>query len=51
MKMNFKQWLETFAVYDGTKSSEDWNWWGAPGKTGVTPKKSPIKPKNDKRKK
>lgn len=44
--LKFKQWLEmvgTGAVYDGTKPKEDWNWWGAVGKTGVTPRKGPIK--------
>lgn len=46
-KLNFKQWLEmmgsTGAIYDGSKSSEDWNWQGAPGKVGVTPKQGPVK--------
>ena len=44
--MNFKEFLEmigTSVPYDGTKPKEDWNWWGAVGKTGVSPKKDPIK--------
>jgi hypothetical protein len=53
----FEEWflqremVGTGAVYDGTKPSEDWNWWGAPGSTGVSPKKGPIKPKKKRKKK
>lgn len=47
-KLTFKQWLEmmgsTGAIYDGSKSSEDWNWQGAPGKTGVSPVFAARKP-------
>lgn len=54
-KLYFKKWLEmtgTGAVYDGTKSKEDWNWWGAPGSSGVSPKDGvPIKKKKRKKKK
>lgn len=54
MKMEFKRWFNemvgTGAVYDGTKPSEDWNWWGAPGSQGVSPKKGPIKHGKKKRK-
>ena len=44
--MNFKKWLEmcgTGAIYDPkVKPKEDFNWWGAVGKQGVSPKKGPI---------
>ena len=54
--MSFKQWMEmagTGAVFDPTQKSRDWNWQGAPGSTGVTPKENPIKnwTKKKKRKK
>lgn len=50
-KLEFKTWLEmvgemvgTGVVYDPSqKPKEDWNWWGAPGKTAVSPKEGPIK--------
>lgn len=46
---SFKDWLEmcgTGVVFDPKqKPKEDWNWQGAPGKTGVSPKQDPIKKK------
>ena len=52
--MSFKQWMEmvgTGAVFDPKPKSRDWNWWGAPGSTGVTPKEDPINNWTKKRKK
>jgi hypothetical protein len=52
--LDFKNWINevsgaTGAAFDPKqKPKEDWNWEGAPGKTGVCPKKGPIKVKNDK---
>lgn len=45
--MTFKNWLQknemtgTGAVYDGSKGT--FNWWGAPGSTGVSIEGEPIK--------
>lgn len=54
-KLEFKEWLfemtGTGAVYDGTPPGPDWNWWGAPGTTGVSPKEGPIMHKKKKKKK
>lgn len=54
-KLDFRKWLEmvgTGVVFDPTqKPKEDWNWWGAPGKTAVSPKEDPIKHWVEKKKK
>jgi len=45
-KLDFRQWAEmvgTGVVFDPHAKSKDWNWWGAPGSTGVSPKEGPIK--------
>lgn len=47
--MTFKEWLEfneTDAIYDGTRGT--FNWWGAPGTTGVSIEGHPIGTKEDK---
>lgn len=47
--MNFKQWLKemcgTGAVYDPKVKPKTFNWWGAPGSSGVSIKGDPIKKK------
>lgn len=47
-ELNFKHWIAqeiagaTGVVGDTKQKSNDWNWEGAPGKTGVSPKEDPI---------
>lgn len=46
--LQFSKWMQsemagTGAIYDPKqKPKEDWNWQGAVGKIGVSPKKGPI---------
>ena len=46
--LNFRTWLvneiggATSVVFDPKQKSRDWNWMGAPGSTGVSPKENPI---------
>ncbi len=52
----FKKWLLEFmgstgVVFDPKQKSRDWNWLGAPGSTGVSPKEDPIGCKKKKKKK
>jgi hypothetical protein len=47
-ELNFKIWIAnevagaTAVVGDTKQKSRDWNWEGAPGSTGVSPKEFPI---------
>ena len=53
-KLDFKKWHEMVgagAVYDPKAKSRDWNWWGAVGSSGVSPKEEPIHKKKKKKKK
>jgi hypothetical protein len=46
--MNFKKWLETYAVYDGTQGT--YNWWGSVNNsTGRSIEGYPIGTKEDKK--
>lgn len=56
INLNFKKWLTTEmcgtgVVFDPKKKSHDWNAWGAPGSTGVSPVENPIGVKKKKKKK
>lgn len=48
INLDFKKWLvsevggATGAVFDPFQKSRDWNWEGAPGSIGVSPKEGPI---------
>lgn len=50
----FKEYVklkETDAIYDPKVKPKTFNWWGAPGSTGVSIEGDPIKPKSNKKKK
>ena len=55
INLNFKKWFTaemcgTGVVFDPKKKSHDWNVWGSPGSTGVSPVENPIGVKKKKKK-